>query len=167
IPFKQHRIAGSAIIPAVDYDLGRNGVAYFDRDTANYWVAGLPGVGNKGRIYRNDGVDIRLDSSEKESYYVSDFEKGEWLQFSVEVLKKGTYNIKLELASDTANSKFGLHLINKVVATKIEVPEKSKTGKWQVQQINNMALDAGQNVMRIYAEEGRFSFKSIRVLKIN
>jgi hypothetical protein len=80
IPFKQHRVSALTTIAAVDYDLGRNGVAYFDMDTADYRIAGQRGAGNKGRVYRNDGVDIRRDSSAAESYFVSDMEKNEWLQ---------------------------------------------------------------------------------------
>ncbi len=74
-PFKQHLITANTTIAAVDYDLGRNGVAYFDNDTADYWVSGVRGVGNKGRTYRNDGVDIRKDSAVSEGYFVSDMER--------------------------------------------------------------------------------------------
>ena len=159
--FKQHIISGSVTLFAVDYDLGRNGVAYFDRDTADYRVSGLPGVGNKGRVYRNDGVDIRRDSTATESYFVSDFEKGEWLQYTIQVAKKGLYNLALGLFSDSPNSRISIRLNEQLVATNLAVQKKGKYQSWQVQRVNSVALKAGQQVVRIYADEGMFNLKTI------
>ena len=79
-PFKNHEIKNNYIMYAVDYDLGRNNHAYFDRDTADYHVSTKKwSAGNRGRTYRNDGVDIVRDSSAYERYYVNNIEKGEWL----------------------------------------------------------------------------------------
>ena len=82
----------------MNYDLGRNGVAYYDMDTANYRTSGLSGVGNRGHIYRNDGVDIYKDSVKYNSYYVGDIENGEWLQYTIDVLKKGVYTFTITVA---------------------------------------------------------------------
>ncbi|WEK34575.1 MAG: cellulase family glycosylhydrolase [Candidatus Pseudobacter hemicellulosilyticus] len=59
-PFRPHQLTGNYLLPAVDYDLGPNGIAYFDMDTANYHIAngGKRSEGNRGHMYRNDGVDI-------------------------------------------------------------------------------------------------------------
>ena len=159
--FKQHIISGSVTLFAVDYDLGRNGVAYFDRDTADYRVSGVPGVGNKGRVYRNDGVDIRRDSTTTGSYFVSDFEKGEWLQYTILVAKKGLYNLALGLFSESANSRFSIRLNDQLIATNLAVQKKGKYQSWQVQRVNRVALEAGQQVIRIYADEGMFNLKTI------
>ncbi len=49
VPFKKYSAKAGAPILAVDYDLGRNRFAYFDKDTANYWVAnGKHTSGNQG-----------------------------------------------------------------------------------------------------------------------
>ena len=69
------------MIRAVDYDLGRNGIAYYDLDTANYRIStGKPSMGNYGGMYRNDGVDIYQNASDPGNYYVGKIETGEWLQ---------------------------------------------------------------------------------------
>ncbi|HEY8735143.1 MAG TPA: cellulase family glycosylhydrolase, partial [Puia sp.] len=39
LPFKANRISSGSVIPAVDYDLGKNGVAYYDKDTVNYRIS--------------------------------------------------------------------------------------------------------------------------------
>ena len=58
LPFRPNKIRDGSVLKAVDYDLGRNGIAYYDVDTADYHISGTPGKGNLGRCYRNDGVDI-------------------------------------------------------------------------------------------------------------
>jgi len=61
IPFREHIIRNGAVVRAVDYDLGRVGYAYWDRDTARYQYVSPPvaSAGNRGWSYRNDGVDIQ------------------------------------------------------------------------------------------------------------
>ncbi|UYQ94532.1 cellulase family glycosylhydrolase [Chitinophaga horti] len=87
IPFKEHLLQERLVINAIDYDLGPNGVAYYDLDTANYRISNpaLQG-GNSGRSYRNDGVDI--SGSE-----VVNFEAGEWLQYTFTVVTDGKYKV--------------------------------------------------------------------------
>ncbi|RYY65812.1 MAG: carbohydrate-binding protein, partial [Chitinophagaceae bacterium] len=97
-PYTKHSIKKGVAIKAVDYDLGKNGFAYYDIDTANYRVSGKPGVGNKGNTYRNDGVDIFKEEG-KEEYYVGSFEAGEWMQYTIDVKEAGTYNVQLLVSS--------------------------------------------------------------------
>jgi aryl-phospho-beta-D-glucosidase BglC (GH1 family) len=163
-PFKHHHLSANLTIDAVDYDLGRNGVAYFDRDTADYWVSGQKGVGNKGRVYRNDGVDIRKDSA-GEGYVVSDIEENEWLQYTIQVAKKERYTLRLQLASDTAGGRLSVLVKGNVVAKEVAVPQTGGIRKWQVQEVNNIPLDAGTQVIRIHADAGFFNLKSIAFIK--
>ena len=99
VAYKPNVITGNNKINAVEYDLGRNGIAYYDKDTADYHGSGMPGTGNRGHIFRNDGVDIRKDANFYKSYYVSDIEDGEWLQYTIAVAKKGVYTLQLEVAA--------------------------------------------------------------------
>ncbi|HEY0039820.1 MAG TPA: cellulase family glycosylhydrolase [Flavisolibacter sp.] len=163
-PFKQHRISGSSTIAAVDYDLGRNGVAYFDLDTADYRVSGIRGVGNKGRVYRNDGVDIKRDSTERESYFVSDIEKDEWMQYTLSVAKKGKYKLQLIVASEAGTGKLSVVVEGITVAREVIVP---KTGdqNWHVREIDDLSLEAGKQVLRIHADAGTFNLKSIEFVE--
>jgi hypothetical protein len=58
LPYKPHTL--NQAVFACDYDLGRNGYAYADFDTANYHQSefGRHTTWNHGHSYRNDGVDI-------------------------------------------------------------------------------------------------------------
>lgn len=113
-PFKIHSVQDGAVIYAVDYDMGRNNYAYFDRDTADYHVSSKQrSAGNRGRIYRNDGVDIARDSSTNDRYYVNSIETGEWLQYTLNVSRSGNYMLKLSTAATHSKGRLSILLKRK------------------------------------------------------
>ncbi|MEJ0033979.1 MAG: hypothetical protein WDO15_28245 [Bacteroidota bacterium] len=67
------------------------------KDTGNYWVSGQDGAGNHGYTYRNDGVDVYESGG---TVYVDKFETGEWLKYTVNASKAGSYNVTLNISSD-------------------------------------------------------------------
>ena len=160
IPFTSNQIADGSVLYAVNYDLGSNGNAYFDTDTADYHISGGGNGGNLGRTYRNDGVDIRSDSSAKEKYYVFNTAAGEWLQYTILVSQKGVYTINLTVAAGNSNGRVTLALNNRTVAKSIPVPDTRQN--WEEVDINGIELEPGQHIFRIYIEEGDFRIKSIR-----
>jgi len=132
--------------------MGRNGFAYFDKDTANYWVAnGKHSSGNQGRTYRNDGVDI---SKKDDQVYVDHFETDEWLQYTVESTENKTFNISLVL-SNKVDGKIIFECIDKRV---VKIPANDK---WHTIEIGNVLLHKGKNILRVKAQAGEFDFQSI------
>jgi len=164
-PFKSNKVQEKFIVHAVDYDLGRNGVAYFDNDTADYHTAGQKGVGNRGRMYRNDGVDIHKDSAHYESYYVSDIEQGEWLQYTLDVTRTGTYNITITVATDKAAGKISISSGTLVVTKNFGLPATGGSTKWQTVVIKNVKFNKGSQALRVYADEGGFNLQLIELSK--
>jgi endoglucanase len=157
IPFKLHSIVKSSQIMAVDYDLGRNGAAYYDNDTADYHTStGKRGIGNSGNIYRNDAVDIVQDSVSANHYYVTRTEDGEWLQYSIDTKTPGTYNLKLVCAATQQQGKIGLSVGNKSFLA--DVP---KSNAWEPVEIKNVELVKGKSVIKVSIERGGFDFKAI------
>ena len=166
-PFKANIISDGTILNAVDYDLGINGAAYYDTDTTNYHESPKEsGGGNQGHVYRNDGVDIRKDSALYESYYVSDIEDGEWLQFTIDVEQPGMYTLELLTAAATDNGKITIRDNNKVLAENIAVPNTGDMRKWQNFTVKEVALNAGKQVFRLYAVKGGFNLKSIKFILV-
>ena len=165
LPYQSYRLTDSLMIPAVNYDLGRNGVAYYDMDTANYRTSGLSSVGNRGHIYRNDGVDIYKDSVKYNSYYVGDIENGEWLQYSVDVLKKGVYTFKITIAPGMENGKISISSNGNFLVKEVAVPVNGDIGKWKTITVKNIHLSAGINRIRIYAGKGGFNLASIQIMR--
>jgi hypothetical protein len=160
IPFKKHTINNNAVVNAADYDLGRNGFAYFDMDTANYRVSGKPGAGNRGRVYRNDGVDIYEDTTATNTFYVGAIETGEWLQYTVNVARKETYKIVFTASADTAGCAIDITVDNGAAQT-IAVAKTAK-GKWQEVSSTNIVLPAGKATIRLKAKQGGYNLKQMR-----
>ena len=149
LPYDSYRLTDSVLIPAVNYDLGRNGVAYYDMDTANYRTSGVSSVGNRGHIYRNDGVDIYKDSVKYNSYYVGNIENGEWLQYTINVVKKGVYNFKITVASGTGDGNISITSNGNSLVKEVTIPEKATRHHWQTIAVKNIHLSAGINRIRI------------------
>lgn len=87
LPFKPHRIGrGGGEWAAADFDLGRNGVAYFDHSAAN--ESGKPNADwNPSQSYRNDGVDLLRDG---DGVRVA-MQPGEWLKYTLQAEAAGDY----------------------------------------------------------------------------
>jgi aryl-phospho-beta-D-glucosidase BglC (GH1 family) len=139
-PFKPNLIESNTTLAAVDYDLGPNGVAYYDKDSANFRVSDpkLQG-GNRGRVYRNDGVDIGKQES---GYIVTNFERGEWLQYTLQIQQEGSYVISVMPASDKAS----IWIDGKKIRDKVP-------------------LKKGKHTLRVQVDEGEISLKDITFVK--
>jgi endoglucanase len=165
IPYGNNSISSNKIIQAVNYDLGRNGSAYYDRDTANYHVSGAPGQGNKGRTYRNDGVDIRKDSAHYDQYYISDIEDGEWLQYTINSTAPATYTLRLHFGAIDKKGTISVMLNDKVIAQNIYLPATGGMKKWKFININGIRLSGKQDRIRIKATHGGFNMKQLEFIK--
>ncbi|MFC2015854.1 glycoside hydrolase family 3 C-terminal domain-containing protein [Chloroflexota bacterium] len=75
-------------IEAEDYDIGGQGVAYFDVT-----------LGNEGGKYRQGDVGIESTSDLEGSHNVGWTEEGEWLAFTVDVASTGLYDVQVRVAS--------------------------------------------------------------------
>jgi len=165
-PFKANLVQDKSIIYAVDYDLGKNGFAYFDHDTADYHtVTNKRTAGNRGGIYRNDGVDIAKDSLQYEKYYVNHIEKGEWLQYTVKVAQKGNYTLKVNAAADQANGRITVLIDGKTVASDVVVLNTRNMKKFATFEIKNVPLKAGWQKIRVFAANGGYNFSYIQFIK--
>lgn len=164
-PFKANKIGNGTIINAVDYDLGRNGSAYFDNDTADYHTSGKPGVGNRGHVYRNDGVDITKDSTQYNSYYVDHIETGEWTQYTIHVKTPGVYSISLKIASATDDAKLSVLVNNTTQAKEVALPNTGGLKKWQVIAVKNIVLKAGANKIKVQADNGGYNLHYLQFWK--
>ena len=163
IPYNSYYLKDSLLIPAVDYDLGGNGIAYYDLDTANFSTSGDRNVGNRGHVYRNDGVDIYNDSSKYETYYVGSIEDGEWLQYTINVVKEGNYNLNITMASVSDAGKLSITDNGNIMVKEVAVPNTGNMNTWQTLIEKNIYLSQGRNRIRILAIIGGFNLESIQI----
>jgi endoglucanase len=164
VPYKKH--AAGEVIMAVDFDMGRSNAAYFDRDSAEYYIStGTDRTGwNSGRTYRNDAVDIHRSADADGSFYVTKIEDGEWLSYTVNAQKSGKYDLKLAVASETETGKVAV-LVNDLPAKATSVPKTGGVEKWQSLLLKDIPLKVGLNNIRIRAEKGGFNLHSLQFSK--
>jgi hypothetical protein len=160
-PFKVHKLINKLTINAVDYDLGRQRYAYMDRDTASYiYTPGVHTQGNRGHAYRNDGVDIQRDSL---GYHIFSIEDGEWLQYTINVKKAGIYKIRFNVSSMNGDGKITTVIGAASPAATVNVPATGSDHNWKMTDAENIRLRAGNNKLRIIADKGDFTLKSIEL----
>jgi len=147
--FKQHFISNGSVVEAVDYDLGRQGYAYKDNDTCSYHYVSPPvrTAGNRGYAYRNDGVDIQADSL---GYNVFNIEDGEWLQYTVDVVMPGVYDITFVMPASGDAGVFTLLCNDKPVASGVAVNSTVT--------VRRIELKAGHSQLKVVADKGGFNF---------
>ncbi|RZM24259.1 MAG: carbohydrate-binding protein, partial [Pedobacter sp.] len=159
-PFKIHKVQNNFLLSAVDYDLGRQNYAYFDKDTASYhYTPGVNTVGNRGRVYRNDGVDIQMDSG---GYHIYNIEDGEWLQYTLQVAKEGSYTLQFNVASEVDGGQLSvLSSSGETLVQNILIPATGSKDAWEMVEAKKVKLAKGENRIRVKAAKGGFNFKSI------
>ena len=166
-PFKETVIASKAIIYAADYDLGRNGFAYYDKDTADFHVStNKRGRGNDGGVYRNDGVDIIACKDDiTNGYCVTSIQADEWLKYTLNVKAKGSYELRIRITADNPNSKVSLLLNNKSVGDSFSLPDTGGLTKWQTVTLQKIMLDKGFNTIIVKADNGGFNLNYLELQK--
>ncbi|MFL9841965.1 cellulase family glycosylhydrolase [Sphingomonas sp. ST-64] len=148
LPFRRHAIGAAATrIAAVDFDLGRAGYAYHDREDADYHVAtgGDWVKWNSGVTYRNDGVDIVVDATG--ARYVTGVQTGEWMQYTIDAERPGRRAISLRARSASGGS-FALAL-NGRAPVRVEL---ARGPGWQTIAVGDLPLLEGRNRLVLKAE---------------
>ncbi|WP_426479039.1 cellulase family glycosylhydrolase [Chryseobacterium sp. CBSDS_008] len=151
-PFKNHQVPGRVF--ASEYDLGRMGAAYLDKDFINLWVSdpAKRSEWNSGQQMRNDGVDIyKCNDKITNQYYVGKTESGEWLQYTVQSKgdKSYTFDIRYAAAND---SRIRIETANGKVLANVSLPSSGGKENWKTVSAKNISLQKGENRIRIFFE---------------
>ncbi len=157
-PYTQHTVPG--VIQSIDYDLGRDGVAYKDAQVATYHISnGSFTAWNNGWFYRNDGVDIDIsqDGQNSNEYCVAWTEEGEWLQYETEVLEDGIYNIEMRTATGDFGGRFHWAVDSTDLSISYFVPFSGDYQSWQTTLVENVPLKKGTRKLRLYIDGTGFN----------
>ncbi len=167
-PFKNLLIDRShTTIDAVDFDMGSQRIAYYDKDTARYqYTPGVNTVGNRGGAYRNDGVDIQKDKDG--SCYVFNIEDGEWLQYTVNLKETGDYKIAFVSASDKNDGKISLLINGNLLIKELAIPDSDGMQNWKTTTAEEiMPLKKGIYTFRVSFNSGGYNLGKIVFIKLN
>ena len=161
-PFKPNQIRSGSVITAVDYDLGVNGSAYYDKDTGNYYIStGKQSQGNRGIVYRNDGVDIYADPDQKGNYFVGSIEDGEWLQYTVDITREGIYDLELTVMAGPGNGMISVKDSRISIMENIKIPAMTAAKTREKLNVENIGLKKGIHHIRVFVLKGGFNFYSL------
>ncbi|PKL83192.1 MAG: glycoside hydrolase family 5, partial [Ignavibacteriae bacterium HGW-Ignavibacteriae-3] len=158
LPFSPNNIPG--IIYAVNYDYGKNGIAYKDNDYQN---TGSNGSWNTGGLYRNDGVDIeKCNDNPTNGYNVGWIGTGEYLNFTVNVNQSGIYNLTLRIAANTGSGKIIMRWDGETIGDVIDVNYTGGWTSWQNIVINNVSLTQGKHKFSLNFFFGGFNINFVK-----
>jgi endoglucanase len=167
LAFNTHTLPG--ILYLSDYDLGKNGYAYFDVDVANYSLStGSFQAWNSGWVYRNDGVDIEAneDPINSNGYHIGFLSKGEWMKYTIQVEESGSFTAIARVASVSNGGKFHLKINDEDITSQQTI---GSTGGWtnfENMEIYEILLNQGQNVLTFHKDDGaEFNISSIEFIK--
>jgi hypothetical protein len=138
-------------IEAENYDLGGNGIAYWDTTP-----------GNAGGVYRNDDVDIEQNCGNN-CYDVFDIVPGEWLKETVNATA-GTYALQLGVSSNGVSH---MHINDESGANVTGSLSVASTGGLSVFQVQSTTatfpLTAGTHTLQIVFDDGSMDLNWIEV----
>lgn len=161
-PYKEHRIKKSGgSLAAVDYDMGRSGIAYQDTDSVNLHVStgGERTPWNRGATYRNEGVDIEFDAAKK-SYFINHIETGEWTEYTVVADKAGSYQLSALVRAPVETGRINVSINNSVAENEVAIAASTN---WQPVKMGSVNLLQGTNKIRVYAKSGGYEFLSLQL----
>jgi len=129
-------------VQAENYDRGGEGVAYRSL---------VPG--NAGDLYRWDDVNISISSDEGGGYCVFGFQAGEWLVYTVNVVRAGSYDIALRYASEGGA---GLLAVDAGGEERIAaLPDSGGAKNWATATLRGIPMREGVQTVRLIVRDGR------------
>lgn len=150
VPYSNTAIEIPGIIEAAHYDvfeggLGQN-IAYLDL-TAD----------NQGDFRINEYVDATSHGSEGNT--IGWISAGEWLEYTIDVQSAGNYDLSLRYASGNSSGggPFYLEIDGNKISPDITVNDTGDWDSWSTKIINNIELNKGEQILRLYVTNGEFN----------
>jgi endoglucanase len=159
MPFKKNIIEPNVRVFASDYDIGRAGISYHDKDSAEYWVStNRRTPWNSGSQYRNDGVDIEMCSDDiSNGYNVGWIETGEWMQYSIYSADDALFDLNIRYAARDSAGQLKILLNGNFSSENNLLPPTGGAQNWKTNSIKKVKLTKGWNRLRVLATGGGFN----------
>jgi len=140
-------------IEAEEYDLGGEGLAYHEANTN----------GNQGGVnLRNDEVDIESTQDTDGEHNVAYILKGEWLEYTVDVISTASYILQLRVAADGDGKQMHVEVDGSDIAGPINIPNTKAWQSWETISINDINLTEGEHVIRLVFDSDYFNLNYIQ-----
>jgi endoglucanase len=145
------------LVFATGYDLGRNGFAYFDHDTADYRYStgGEYTPWNSGGSYRNDGVDIEpCTDVTTNGYNVGWTDEGEWLGYTLTNDSAASFTMEVRSATSGTPSRIHVEVAGADATGPVSLPATGGWQAWTTTEIASVILPEGEVQVRVFFEKG-------------
>ncbi|MBA7537277.1 hypothetical protein ES705_29544 [subsurface metagenome] len=151
VPFTELLLPG--IIHATDFDMGRQGAAYYDED---YQRISDGGTWNNGWSYRNDGVDIEAcnDTVNSNGFNVGWTAPGEWIRYTVDIDSMAAYKLTLRYAGQNELTQIHFELDSVDITGLIDIPSTGAWVNWDSLSVENIILPKGVHSLMLYTDHG-------------
>ncbi|MCF8261117.1 MAG: family 16 glycosylhydrolase [Melioribacteraceae bacterium] len=142
---------GLDTIQAENYDIGGNGVSYFDQDDNT----------NIGEVYRkSEGVDIEANLG---GYNIGWIDDGEWLEYTIEIKDRGNYSFLGTVAALNSGSSFTVSIDGGSNTDPIDIAATNSWTTYRTVFASGLFLMEGYHVIRVTAVKGNFNFDYFRL----
>ena len=125
-------------IQAENFDDGGSGRGYGDMT-----------AGNAGGKYRATDVDIESTNDGGSGYDVGWVSAGEWLNYSVDVMTAGNYDVDVRVASGGAGGTFHIEVNGVDKTGRLTVPNTGGWQTWTTIRCPAISLSSGPQVWRL------------------
>jgi hypothetical protein len=170
LPYNGSPVSIPGEIVAVEYDNGGEGIAYHDHDPFYRKGDGVP--------FRNEGVDhAPLDVKDTSKGYFIGWTNParEWINYTIEVTKAGTYDIGLTVATTFLNRAIHLEMEDfpedvaawngEDITGPIEVPTELEWENFSEVVVKDVELAEGVKRLRVFWDSGGVNLRKIRILE--
>ena len=135
------------VIQAENFDSGGKNVAYFNGAASN----------GGGANYRpGETVYIESSSDTGGGYDVGQTQPGDWLNYTVDIQRAGSYAFSARVATDVGGGVFHLAVDGQRVTPPISVPQTNGWQTWQTLQVPDVALPSGVHTLQLVMDSGGF-----------
>jgi len=115
--------------------------------------------GSNGGYRTEEDVDVGYSNAEGAT--VGWIEKGEWLEYTIDVTESGFYSLDFRYSSGNTNGggPFIFEAQNSIITDSISVPSTSSTNwhTWKTKEITNIPLQKGKQILKIKFLGGEFN----------
>jgi hypothetical protein len=132
-------VALPGAVQAENFDIGAQGVAYYDTS-----------AGNKGTAFRSTDVDIApTGDPSSDGYHVGWARVGEWLKYTVNVTQTRNYTLRVRVANVGSGATFRVEMDDVDLTGPVSVPNTGGWDTWQTVSLSGVGLSQGQHVLRL------------------
>ena len=161
-PFAANTVPG--YIHATHYDMGGQGIAYYDQEYGNYAGSGGTSSWNLGWAFRNDGVDINSDHSNSPNsngYSVGYVNDKEWIKYTIQVEQAGHYTIETVYAAPNSGGKIRYELNDVPITPLISLSPTGGYDSFNTNTTLTSFLEIGEYVLKMrIAGSSEFNIES-------